>query len=194
MRITEVNEEIVRNLRDSGLSQEMGSLEFCDFLVIEEMDGTIIGAGGLGGLFNVPSLQISKEFQGKGIGKILLDATINEAKRRGVSFISGSRNPENVRAIKLHDHFGFHPIFRVHYSPGLTRDIIILVLKPRGKLIEKIFYIFNTLPGSIILSIMLKIVKPLFGSIFTLPPKEFPDPDLCYIMKNFEKLPNRSKT
>lgn len=188
MKIVNINEDIKEKLRASGLSKEMISLEHCDFLVIEEKNGKIIGAGGLGGFLNVPSLQIDTQFQGKGIGKKLLDATIKETKRRGYSFISGSRNPENINAIKLHDFYGFKRIFRIHYSPGIVRDVIILVLSPRGKIVEKFFSLFNNLVGMIIFSICVKIIKPAFTKLFTLSPEELPDIDILHAIRNFEKL------
>ena len=189
MRVVDTDESIIQGLRRTGLSKEMGSLESCSFLVLEEDNGKIVGAGGVGGLFNVPSLQIDKEYQGKGIGKILLSATLEEAKRRGYSFISGSRNPENVRAIKLHDFHGFQPVFRIHYSQGMVRDIIILVLRPRGKIVAKFLSLFNNLIVTIILACVLRIAKPLFRKVLTYPPEDFPDPDIKHIISNFEKLP-----
>ncbi|MBS3168831.1 GNAT family N-acetyltransferase [Candidatus Woesearchaeota archaeon] len=188
MKIVDVNNDIKEKLRLSGLSKKMGSLEKCDFLVIEEIDGKIVGAGGLGGFLNVPSLQIDDSYQGKGIGRILIDALFEETRRRGYSYIAGSRNPENFRAIKLHDIHGFKRVFRVHYSSGIVRDVIILVLGSRGKIIKCFFSIFNTLPGTILLAFFLKLVKPVFGKIFTLPPEEFPDVDIIHMIKNFEKL------
>jgi len=189
LRVVDFNDDIKKKLEDSGLSNKMKSLEHCSFLVIEERDGGVIGAGGLGGLLNVPSLLIDDKYQGQGIGKILLDATIKETKKRGYSFICGSRNPENVRAIKLHDFYGFKPIFRIHYSPGYVRDVIILVLKTKGKVMEKILKLFNTKIGIAILAISLKISKSsLFKWILTYPPEEFPDPRIIYIIKNFEKI------
>lgn len=188
MRIVNTDNKIIEELRKSGLSYEMKSLEACKFLAIEEQEGKIVGAGGVGGIFNVPSLQISNEMQGKGVGKILLGATIEEAKKRGYSFISGSRNPENHRAIKLHDFYGFYPIFRIHYSPDMTRDIIILILRPRGRIVARFFSIFNNLFGTIALALALKIAKRLFKIFLTYPPEEFPDPSVIHIINNFEKL------
>jgi len=191
MQIIDVDNKIILELRKSGLSKEMKSLEFCKFLIIEK-DGkniNIMGAGGVGGLFNVPSLQIGEEFQGKGLGKILLKATIDEAKKRKYSFISGSRNPKNSRAIKLHDYFGFKPIFRIHYSPEIIRDVIILVLSPKGKIVAKFLGIFNNKFGMVVLGIMVRITKSLFREVLTLEPNEFRAPDIMHMIKNFEKLP-----
>lgn len=189
MRTTDTSPATIRRLRESGLSKQMTSLESCKFLVIEEDGGQIVGAGGVGGLFNVPSLQIADEYQGKGIGKKLLQETLKEARRRKYSFIAGSRNPENARAIKLHDFFGFRPVFRVHYSDDLTRDVIILVLKPKGRIVSAFLGVFNSLAGTIALSIALKIAKPLFKSVLTYSPEEFPDPSIKSMIKNFRKLP-----
>ena len=95
----DVDENIVRDLERSEIIEKKKSFELCNFLAIEEKDGKIVAVAGIGGLFNVPSLYIAKKFQSQGIGKILLGAIIEEAKRRGYSYLSGSRNPENVRAI-----------------------------------------------------------------------------------------------
>lgn len=187
-KIVDVDNNIIQKLRESGLSKEMKSLEFCKFLAIYEEDNKIIGAGGMGGIFNIPSLQINKEHQGKGIGKILLEDTIKEAKKRGFSYISGSRDPENSMAIKLHDFFGFKKVFRVHYSPGMIRDVIILELCPRGNIIQKLLRIFNTLFGTMVLAILLKIGKSLFPIFLTYPPEEFPDVNIIHMIKNFEKI------
>lgn len=188
MRTTNTDGEIVGKLRESGISRQMKSLESCKFLVVEEADGRIVGACGVGGLLNVPSLQIADGYQGKGIGKKLLGETLDEARRRGYSFISGSRNPENARAIKLHDFFGFYPVFRVHYTDHITRDIIILVLRPRGRFASAFFGMFNSLAGTIVLSLVLKVAKPLFTSVLTYPPEEFPVASVASMIKNFHKL------
>lgn len=194
MKIVNTNKNIIEQLRKSGLSQKMKSLESCDFLAIEEKEGKIIGAGGVGGLFNVPSLQIADQFQGKGIGKILLGASIEEAKKRGYSFISGSRDPENSRAIKLHDFYGFYPIFRAHYTPDIVSDVIILILKPKGKLVAKFFSLFNNIIGTIILASILKITKPLFRRILTYPPEVHPNVSVICMIKNFKKLPKDERS
>lgn len=190
IKIVDVTDEIKDKLRKSGLSKDMISLEYCDFLVIDERENKIVGAGGLGGLLNVPSLQIDENYRGEKLGKKLLGITIEETKKRGYSFISGSRNPENLVAIKLHDFYGFKRIFRIHYSPGIVRDVIILVLTPKGKIIEKFFTIFNSLLGTIIFAVFIKIAKSFFPKLFTLSPDEFPDISISHMIKNFEKLKN----
>ena len=191
MRIVDADEETVGRLVESGIMRQMSSFESCKFFVLEEDGGRIIGACGLGGLFNVPSLQIVDGYQGRGIGKKLLAELIAEAGRRGYSFIAGSRNPENARAIKLHDFFGFCPVFRIRYAPDITRDVIILVLKPRGRLVSAFLRTFNNLAGTAVLALALKTSKPLLVRVMTLQPDELPDPSVSCMLRNFRRLPLR---
>ena len=137
MKVVNVDKNIIRDLRQSGLSAKMKSLEYCKFLVIEEDKGKIIGAGGIGSFFNIQSLQVLDEYKGKGIGKKLFVELLEEEKRRGYSFSLGSRNPENNPMVKLGDLTGRYVLFRIHYSPGITRDVNIVVLRKRGKIVAK---------------------------------------------------------
>ncbi len=189
MRVVDVDDNIIQELRNSGLSSEMKSLEFCKFLVIEEEHGKIVAASGIGGFLNNHSLQILDGYQGKGLGKKLFKENIEEAKKKNYSFITYSNNPENTPIVKLVRHFEFTPLFRIHYSDNLVRDAGILVFKTKGKVLEKILKLFNTKIGIVILAISLKIFRKLtFRSLLTLPPDEFPSPDLMYIIKNFQKI------
>lgn len=189
MRIVDVDNEIIDRLRESGVSSEMKSLESCTFLSIIEHNNKIIGACGIGGLFNVISLQIHPDYQDKGFGGKLLGAVVSEAKRREYSFIAASRNPENLNAVRLHNFFGIKPVFQIKYSSRFTRDVIILELNKRGKLVGGFLRIFNTVLGMTILVCCLKIFrKMLFRSVLTYPPEEFPSPDVSYAIKNFKKI------
>ena len=189
MKIIEVNDNIIQELRKSGLSREMKSLESCKWVVLEEQDGKIIGAVGLGGLFHVSGIQINKDYRGKGIGKRIQGAMIEEAKRRGNSFVTVFIDPRNPATVKLHDSLGYTTIFRIHYSPKIVQDVKILVFKRRGKIVKKLLTIFNTMPGTIMLAFILKVTKLLFPKIFIYS-EEIPEPDIKWIIKNFEKVKN----
>ena len=52
MRIVNVDSEIIKELRHSGISKEMRSLESSDWMVLAEVDKKTAGASGVGGLFN----------------------------------------------------------------------------------------------------------------------------------------------
>ena len=188
MRIVNVDRDIIQKLRKTELYKEMSSLGFCDFLVLEERDGKIIGVSGIGGLLHVHSIQIDEQHRGEGLGKILLNAVIMEAKRREYSFILASFNPENTPSVRLHKSCGFYRIFRIHYSPKLIRDVTILMLKPRGRIVAKLLSIFNTIIGIAVLAVVLKISKSLSRHVLTLSPDEFPDPQVINIIRNFEKV------
>lgn len=167
----------------------MKSLEDCEFLAIIEQDGKIVGASGVGGFFHVTSLQILPTFQNKGLGGKLFSATIQEAKKRNYSFLAGSRNPQNLHAVRLHDFFGLNPIFQIRYRPGFIRDVVMLDFNKRGKILRKFLEIFNNKFGMIFLVTMIKIFrKSLFKVLLTYTPEEFPDLDVKYAIKNFKKL------
>lgn len=188
MRIIEKKKNIINELKKSKISTGMSSLEACNFLLIMEEEGKMIGAAGIGGLFNVPSVQVHSDYQGKGIGTNLLVELINEAKHRGYSFICGSRDPENYRVIKIEDKLGFYSIFRMHYSPKITRDGVITVFRFKGKIVAKSLCFFNSKFGTMILALILKIGKSFFRNAFTLSPEEYPDPDIMYMIRNFQKI------
>lgn len=187
MRVVNVDSHLINRLRSDGLSTKMKSLEFCKFLVIEEDNGKIIGASGVGGILNVHSLQVMDGYQGMGLGKKLFGEMITELKKRKYFFITDSINPQNIPVVKLIRAYGFKTIFRINYSEDITRDAGILVLRPAGKIIEKIFRIFNTKIGLILLIILLKLTQFRFTQILTLPLEEFSKPDFRYILTNFEK-------
>ena len=92
-----VDKNIITKLRESVISDEMKSIESCDWVVIEEEEeGKVVGAAGLGGLFHVSVIQILKDYSGKGIGKRLQNELVNESKRRGYSFITVFNDPRNM--------------------------------------------------------------------------------------------------
>ena len=189
MKIVSVTNEIRKKLKKDGLLDEMSSLANCDFLAIIELNGKIIGASGVGGTLHVRTLLVHNEFRNKGIGYKLHEAVIEEVKKRKYSFFTMSRDPKNLDIVKLHDHFGLKPIFQVKYRPDFTRDVICLNFNKKGELFGKFLQIFNTKIGMSILILSIKISKKfLFKSFLTHVPEEFPDPDVLYAVKNFQKL------
>jgi len=188
MRIVDIDAKIIRDLRQSGLSAKMKSFEFCKFLVIEEDKEKIIGAAGIGGFFNIQSLQVLDEYQGKGIGKKLFVKLLEEEKIRSFSYSLGSRNPQNTPMVKLGDLTNRYVLFRIHYAQGITRDVNIVVLRKRGKIVAKFLSGFNNLLGMIILAFTLKIIRRLFGTFSSYSREEFPEPNIKYMISNFEKI------
>jgi len=100
MRVVDVNENNIKDLR-ARLPGKLKNFVGCKFLVFEEENGKIIGASGIAGIFNVHGLELLEEARGKGLGKALMAKNIEEAKKRGYSFICDSINPENIPVVKL---------------------------------------------------------------------------------------------
>jgi|TARA_B110000495_G_C23038048_1_gene620847 GNAT superfamily N-acetyltransferase len=189
IKIVDMNDKIKKKLEESGISEEMGSLENCDFLAIVENDEKIVGASGIGGIFKVLSLQIHPNYFNKGLGPKLIAMVIEEAKNRKYSYISASRNPENINAVRLHDFFKLRRVFQIQYRPKFTRDVIILEFSNKGEMMGKFLSCFNNIVGMSILVICLKIFrKILFKFVLTYPPEEFPEPKIIYSIKKFKKI------
>ena len=189
MKIVNVNFDIKKRLKKSGLLDEMSNLESCDFLVIAEHNGEIIGASGIGGKLHVNTLIVQEKFRNKAIGALLLKDIIKESKKRKYPFITASRDPKNINAVKLHNFFKLMPIFQVKYRENLTRDVIFRSFSIKGNIIGNILKLFNSKIGTIILITSIKILKKtLFKKVLTYSAEEFPDPDIIFSIKNFEKI------
>ena len=142
MRVVNIDSKMKEKLLESGLLNEMSNLEECDFLVIAEHNGKIIGASGVGGKIHVNTLIIQEKFRNKGIGALLLKDIINESKKRNYPFLIASRDPENMNAVRLHDYFELKPIFQIAYSTNFTRDVIFRSFSKKGDIIKKLLYTF----------------------------------------------------
>lgn len=189
MKIVNVNFDIKKRLKKSGLLDEMSNLESCDFLVIAEHNGEIIGASGIGGKLHVNTLIVQEKFRNKAIGALLLKDVIKESKKRKYPFITASRDPENINAVKLHNFFKLMPIFQVKYRENLTRDVIFRSFSIKGNIVGGMLKLFNSKIGTIILITSIKILKKtLFKKVLTYSAEEFPDPDIIFSIKNFEKI------
>tara|TARA_B110000014_G_C20125156_1_gene598672 strand:- start:1058 stop:1624 length:567 start_codon:yes stop_codon:yes gene_type:complete len=188
MRIAEINEEVISKLQKSLISTEMRSLESCEWAVLEEIDENIVGAAGMGGVFHVSGIQIKNEFRGKGIGKKIQAKLIEESYKKGYSFITVFNDPRNTNSVNLHDGLGYEKIFRIHYSKGMVNDVKGISFNKKGKVIINFLKIFNTKIGTIILAISLKILKAIFPKLIIYNEKNFPSPDIKWIIKNFEKI------
>ena len=136
MKVVDVDSKIVQRLRRSDTSMQIKTLESADWLVIDENDDKIVGAVGMGGLFHVSSIQIDKNFRGKGIGRMLQGELIKEAGRRGFSFVTVFIEPQNEASVKLHSSFNYDAVFRIHYSNEKIIDVKIIILRSMGKIIK----------------------------------------------------------
>lgn len=183
-----MNPELKKRLFESGITKMMKSIESCDWVVIEEEGDQIIGAAGLGGIFHVSGIQILDNYAGKGLGKKLQSELINESKRRSYSFITMFNDPRNIISSKLHDSLGYETIFRIHYSRNIVNDIKAIVFKKKGSYVINLLKIFNTKFGMLMLGLILKLIKSAFPSLIIYNEDDLVNPDICWMLKNFEKI------
>ena len=188
MRVVTVDKKIKEQLRKSGISSEMKSIELCDWLVIHEIHDNIVGAAGVGSLLNTTALQVGKNFRSKGIGPAIFVELINEAKKRNYSFLLGSTEVSNIASSRIHEFVDMHVIFRIPYSKDRILDIRFLSFNVKGKIIEKIFRLFNSRFGMLILACILRFSKSLFPRFLGHTTEDIPNPSVKWIMKNFNKV------
>ena len=188
MQIVNVDKNIISKLRESGISDEMKSIESSDWIIYETIDNEIIGAAGIGGIFHTSSINIHEKFRGKGYGKKIQKELVNEARKRNYSFVTVFVDPRNDSSIKMHDELGYKTMFRIHYSKDIIQDIKIIIFKKRGFIVKKFLRCFNTKIGVFLLACILKISRSLFKKMIAYDEKVVPIPDIKQIINNFEKI------
>jgi phosphinothricin acetyltransferase len=75
------------------------------------------------------SVYLATEFRGRGFGRVLLEALIQEAERSGVWTLQASIFPENSASIELHRRCGFREVGRrerIAKLNGTWRDTVLL--------------------------------------------------------------------
>ena len=188
MRMVNVDKNIITKLRESGISDEMKSIESSDWIIYETIDNEIIGAAGIGGIFHTSSINIHEKFRGKGYGKKIQKELVNEARKRNYSFVTVFVDPRNDSSIKMHDELGYKTMFRIHYSKDIIQDIKIIIFKKRGVIVKKFLECFNTKIGILFLACFLKISQNLFKKIFAYDEIKVPVANIKTIFTKFEKI------
>ena len=89
---------------------------------VVELDGTLIGYGALMVVLDeahLLNISIAKPFQGRGLGRGLLQHFIEVAKRHGGQMMFLEVRPSNTSAIALYESMGFNEFsVRKGYYPG----------------------------------------------------------------------------
>jgi phosphinothricin acetyltransferase len=86
-----------------------------------------------GGVAEV-SIYVSREAQGKGVGKTLLSALIAESEKKNIWTLQAGIFPENKASLKLHLKCGFREVGlreKLGQLDGLWRDVILLERRSR---------------------------------------------------------------
>lgn len=104
--------------------------------VVAEDEGELVGYAGLasvGHQADVQTVAVAPTAQGRGIGRLLLDELLAEARRRDATEVLLEVRAENEPAIALYRRAGFERIGvrRGYYQPGGT-DALVLRLRLRG--------------------------------------------------------------
>jgi len=188
IKIFDMNYSIKEQLRESGISKLMKSVESCDWVVTEQFNDKIIGVAFMGGLFHVSGIQLLNEFQGKGIGKKLQKELIIESKRKGYSFITMFNDPRNKPSENLHNSLGYKLLFRIHFCPDVIQDIKAITFNLKGDVVIGFLRIFNTKLGMLFLGLVLKTFRFAFTKTINHNENNTPKANLRWILKNFEKV------
>ncbi len=103
------------------------------YVVVADDDGALVGYAGLaviGHQADVQTLAVAPAAQGQGLGRLLLDELLSEARRRGVTEVLLEVRADNEPAHALYARAGFERIGirRGYYQPGGT-DALVLRLR-----------------------------------------------------------------
>lgn len=75
------------------------------------------------------SVAVREKYRGKGIAKRLMDAFMDEAKKRNISFIYLEVRASNIPAISLYEKYGFEKVgTRKNYYSKPAEDALLMTL------------------------------------------------------------------
>ncbi|MBK7555235.1 MAG: N-acetyltransferase [Flavobacteriales bacterium] len=108
-------------------------------VIVVESEGTIVGFGCIGVFRSKPgykytgehTVHVHAEHRGKGIGRVLLAALIEEAKRMELRTLIGGIDSANAASIAFHASFGFVECARIKdvaYKFGRWLDLVFMQL------------------------------------------------------------------
>jgi len=80
------------------------------------------------------SVYVSEAARGRGLGRLLLDALVQESERAGVWTLQASIFPENTASVRLHEASGFRLLGRrerIAQHHGVWRDTVVYERRSR---------------------------------------------------------------
>ena len=113
---------------------------------------------------------------------------VNEAKKRGYSFLTVFNDPRNIASENLHNSLGYETVFRINYAETIVNDVKIIVFKKRAIIVKKFLKIFNSKIGMLGLGILLKFTRKIFPKIILYNEENIPEPSIINMIKKFEKI------
>lgn len=113
-----------------------------DLMVLDDPKGTIVDRGGFiwlakagdeiigsialmnegHGIFELAKMCVKKDWQGKGISKVLMETCLEKAREIGVKKLTLFSNHQLRTALKLYERYGFKNV-EVKDSPFVTADV-----------------------------------------------------------------------
>lgn len=113
-----------------------------DLMVLDDPKGTILDRGGFiwlakagdeivgsaalmnegHGIFELAKMSVTKDWQGKGISKMLIETCLKKAREIGVKKLTLFSNHQLQRALRLYEKYGFRNV-EVKDSPFATADV-----------------------------------------------------------------------
>ena len=92
-------------------------------LIVAEMDGRLAGYAGLSSLppdAQITTIAVHPEFVRRGVGRLLLDALLDAARKLGCSRAQLEVSDENAPALRLYESAGFRVVGRrsKYYNDG----------------------------------------------------------------------------
>lgn len=134
-RITELEEELfpADPWQKKNFLYELSENPYARLFVCEK-DGTIAGYADLWIMFEqaqIANLAVAGEYQGRGIGRELMECCLKEAEEAGCEVISLEVRVSNARAISLYQKSGFirAAVRKGYYENGEDAD---LMIRPLG--------------------------------------------------------------
>jgi len=195
MTIIDITEEIKKKIKNSNFAPDF--IENCvnsRFLAIEQENSEIIGINFVGGMLNVTGIEVNEKFRGKGLSKKLLGETLEECKKRKISFLSSVVKPNNLISMKIHFGVGYEPIFTSYYNKIQGKEIVIfLPLNKKGQIVKNLMTFFNTRIGNTSFTLLLVILRGFLKNLITFSGSKTSKIDLSYSIRNFEKVQDTLK-
>ena len=140
-------------------------------------------------MLNATGIEINEKFRGKGLSNKLLYETLEECKKRKISFLSGVIKPSNSISIKIHFRIGYTPIFTSNYNTTEGKEIVVILpLNKKGHMIVNLMKIFNTRLGNAVFSLLFLIFRGLLKNLINFSGNKMSKIDLSYSIRNFEKV------
>jgi phosphinothricin acetyltransferase len=114
-------------------------LPHSQFVLVDEKE-IIIGWCGLLYVSDKPcyngiaetSIYLSPHYQGKGLGKILLEKLILDSQEQGINTLQAQVFTENIKSLKLHERLGFREVGKrekLGQIEGIWKDVLLLERK-----------------------------------------------------------------